>query len=176
MNNDQQNKQYNEIWLEMALLLICLVLAWPAFLLGALSRQIIKHHTNDPFLFWIGAAIVGTVGAWVLYRYENPYPFLLTLSDDIVPLVLHLSIKTAGHFAFDALPLWERCTLLFPWVTLLIELFTPKSLQDTLLVQERKRRALQHHKSKRAARLAQKAPDFLNGQGVLGTLIDNPND
>ncbi len=176
MSQDQQNRQGNDKRLEMVLLLVGVLLAWPAFLLGALSRQIIKRRDDDPFIYWLGASILGTVGAWVLYRYENPYPFFVTLSYDIVPLILHLSVKTGAHFALDALPLWERSTLLFPWVTLLIEFFTPKSLQDTLLAQERKRRAVQRQKSKRAARLAQKAPDFLNGQGVLGTLIDNPND
>ena len=176
MNHDQQNRPDNDKRLEVALLLISALLAWPAFLLGATSRQLIKRHTDDPFLFWIGAGVLGAIGAWVLYRYENPYPFFLTLSYDIAPLVLHLSGKTVAHFALDALPLWERSILLFPWLTLLIELFTPTSLEDTLRAQERKRRTIQRQKSKRAARLARKAPDFLNGQGVLGTLIDNPND
>ncbi len=51
---------------------------------------------------------------------------------------LHLSRAGVLHFVLDILPLWERSVLLFPWLMLLIELFTPKSLQDTLRVKCKK--------------------------------------
>jgi hypothetical protein len=73
------------------------------------------------------------------------------------------------------LPLWERSVLVFPWCILLAELFSKRSLQSDLLTQERRRRAWQARQSRRAARKAAKAPDQINGQAVLGVLIDDPN-
>jgi hypothetical protein len=176
MSQDQQPSQESKKQLEVALLLVALLLAWPAFLLGIVSRQLVKHHTDDPFVYWLGAGILGAVSAWFLYAHANSYPFLLLLAPDVGPLVLHLSRTSAMHFALDALPLWERSILLFPWVTLVIELFTPKHLEASLLAQERQRRAIQAKKSQRAARKAAKAPDQISGKAILGALIDNPNE
>lgn len=176
MSQDQQPRQQTDKRLEVGLLLAALLLAWPAFLLAVVSRYVIKRHTDDPFIYWLSAGILGTVGAWVLYSHANPSPLLLILSHDIGPLVLHLSTTTGMHFVHDALPLWERSILLFPWVTLVIELFTSKSLEATLLTKARRRKAIQARKSQWAARKAVSAPLLANKKGVFGVLIDDPNE
>jgi len=176
MNQDQQPRQDKDTRLEVVLLLVGLLLAWPAFLLGIVSHQLIKRHINDPLMYWISAALLGTIGVWVLFTHANPYPFLLVFSHDVGLLVRHLSAATAKQVVLDALPVWERSIVLFPWVSLAIELFAPKNLEATLLAQERQRQAGQVQKSHRAARKVANAPDQINGKAVLGALIDNPSE
>lgn len=168
-------RQTNTKELEVFLVLASVIVAWPALLLGTIARWQIKQRTTDPFPYWIGAGAVGALGAIVLITWENPYPFLLLVLHDLVPLVMQIGMPTITHFLHDAIPVWERSILVFPWFLLLIELFSPKNLQASLLAQERRRRAIQASKSKRAARKARNAPNQINGKGVLGVLIDNPN-
>jgi hypothetical protein len=159
----------------MFLLFVALLVAWPALLLAVLARWYIKQHSTNPALYWIGAGVLGALGALLLATRANPYPLFQLVIDDLVELALPKSPITFTHFLGDALPLWERSLLVFPWLTLLLELFGTTSLQTTLLTQERRRREIQTKKSQRAARKATNAPDQLNGNAVLGALIDNLN-
>ena len=176
MSMQEQHEQDKSKGLEMFLLFFVIVIAWPALLLGAVTRWQIKQRTTNPFPYWIGAGAVGAIGAMVLVTRENPYPFLLVVLHDLVPLFVQIGIPTLKHFLLDALPLWTRSVLVFPWLALVLELFSPKNLQATLLAQERQRRTIQTRKSRRAARRAVNAPDQINGKGVLGVLIENPNE
>jgi hypothetical protein len=176
MNTENQSKQESSKGLDLFLMLVCLVIAWPALLLSVVVRWQIKHRCTDPSPYWIGAAAIGACGALLLVTRENPYPFLLTAANDITPLLLQTSSATLTRFVRDCIPLWERGVLVFPWLMLALELFSPKNLQATLLAQERHHRAMQASKSKHAARRVHNAPDQINGKGVLGALIDNPNE
>jgi hypothetical protein len=175
MSQENQSRQESTKGLELFLLLACLVIAWPALFLGVIARWQI-NRTTEPYPYWIGAGIVGVLSIMLLITRTNPYPVLLTVMNDLEPLVLHLSAPTISHFLRDAIPMWERSILVFPWLVLGLELFLPKNLQATLLAQERHHQVIQAHKSRRAARNARKAPNQINGKGVLGALIDNPND
>jgi hypothetical protein len=175
MSANQQPQQENTKGLEMFLLFVGIILAWPALLLSVVARWQIRKHTTEQYPYWIAGAI-GFIGALWLATHANPYPFLLTTLHDIVPLMFHLGMATFTRFMVDALPLWERSLLLSPLCTVLLELFGTKSLQTRLLDQERQRRAAQAKKSQDAARKAAKAPDQINGKMVLGPLIDNPNE
>ena len=55
----------------------------------------------------------------------------------------------------------------------LIILFAEVPLEQTLLSQERQRQARQTQKSKQSAIKVRKAPDHINGKGVLGALIED---
>jgi hypothetical protein len=177
MNTQQsQTSHGNDKGIELLVLFVCLLVAWPAVLLGVIARGLIKQHTTEPFPYWIGAGVLGAIGALFLAIRANPYPLVLVVTHDLVPLVLHLSMATFMHLVHDALPLWERSLLIFPWCVLLIELFSPRNLQSDLRAGERRRRAIQAKQSQSAARRAASAPDQINGQAVLGALIDNPND
>jgi hypothetical protein len=175
MTNQEQRTPENGKGLEMFLVFVAFVLAWPALLLGVVIRWQIKQRTTDPFPYWLGAGVVGACGAIVLITQVNPSPFFFPVMNDITPLVFHMGMSTLKQFALDALPLWERSILVFPWFSLLLELFGPKNLQASLLAKERHRQALQIRKSQRAARRAAKAPDQINGHAILGALIDDPN-
>jgi|SRR5450755_1244354 hypothetical protein len=175
MNANQYPPQENNKSVELFLLLVGVVIAWPALLVGVVARWQIRRLT-EPSPYWVGAGIVGALGALLLATRENPSPFLFAVLHDVVPLALHTSSATLKQFLLDALPLWARSLLLFPWCTLILELFSTKNLQTTLLTQERQRRATQARKSQSAARRAAKAPDQINGKAVLGALIDNPNE
>jgi len=175
MNDNKQSPQENNRGLEMLLLLLGLVMAWPAFVLGAIARLLIKHHTTESYPYWIGAGILGALGTVFLCTRANPYPFVLTLSQDIVPLVVHISGTTLTNFVHDAFPLWVRSVLVFPLCTLLFEWFGTTSLETTLLAKEKQRQVIQVKKSQHATRKVRKAPDHINGKAVLGALIDNPN-
>jgi hypothetical protein len=65
--------------------------------------------------------------------------------------------------------------LLIPWSSVLIDLFIPRQLSQTLLTQEHQRRAIQTRHSRQAARRAIHAPDQINGKGVLGVLVEQTN-
>ena len=176
MNTENQSKQESSKGVDVFLLLVCVVIAWPALLVGVVVRWQIKHRCTDPSPYWIGAAAIGACGALLLVTRENPYPFLLRAVNDITPLLLQMGSGTLTRFVLDIAPVWERSVLVFPWLMLVLELFSPKNLQATLLAQERHRRAMQARKSTHAARRVHKAPDQINGKGVLGALIDNPNE
>jgi hypothetical protein len=176
MNTENQPKQENSKGLDIFLVLVCLVIAWPALLVSVVARWQIKHHCTDPSPYWIGAAAIGACGALLLVTRENPYPFLLRAISDSTPLLLQMNRRTLLHFVLDIAPVWERSVLVSPWLMLVLELFSPKNLQATLLAQERHRRTMQANKSKYAAHRIRKAPDQINGKGVLGALIDNPNE
>ncbi|HLI87873.1 MAG TPA: hypothetical protein VKV37_04220 [Ktedonobacteraceae bacterium] len=169
------SSQGSDKGIELFVLVICLLVAWPAVLLGLIARGLIKRHTIAPFPYWIGAGALGALGTIVLLTRLNPSPFVPIVEQDLVALLLHLSMATFLHFVYGVLPLWERSVLVFPWCILLAELFSKRSLQSDLLTQERRRRAWQARQSRRAARKAAKAPDQINGQAVLGVLIDDPN-
>ncbi len=175
MSTENQPRQNNDKWLEMALLLVGAVVAWPALLIGAVVRLFIKQRTTNPQPYWILVVVFGVAGTLLLYAYANPYPFLLVLFHDVLPLLLHMDGSTLRRFFLDALPLWERSVLAFPICTLVIELFSPKNLEQTLLAQERQRKATQLHRSKEAVKKTRKAPKQINGKGVLGALIEDPN-
>lgn len=160
---------------KIVLLLIAAVIAWPALLFGAVVRLLIKQRTTNPQPYWILASLLSVVGCLFFYIYGNPYPFLLALFHNVVPLLFHLDNTTLRGFFLELLPLWERSVLLFPLCTLVIELFSPKSLEQTLLAHERQRKARQVQKSKQTARKLRKAPNQINGKGVLGALIEDPN-
>jgi hypothetical protein len=176
MNAENQPKQENSKGLDIFLVLVCVVIAWPALLVSVVVRWQIKRQCTDPSPYWIAAAAIGACGALLLVTRENPYPFLLRAASDITPLLLQMDSGTLTRFVRDLLPVWERSVLVFPWLMLVLELFSPKNLQATLLAQERRRRAIQTSKSTHAARRIRKAPDQINGKGVLGALIDNPNE
>jgi len=175
MKENKQSPQENNRGLEMFLLFLGMVIVWPAFVLGAIARLLIKHHTTEQYPYWIGAGMLGALGTVFLCTRANPYPFVLTLSQDIVPLAVHVSGTTLMNFVHDAFPLWTRSVLVFPLCTLALELFGIKSLETTLLAKEQQRRVIQVKKSQHAARKVRKAPDHINGKAVLGALIDNPN-
>jgi hypothetical protein len=158
------------------LLLVGTVIAWPALFLALLFHLLMKQQTRNQHLFWISAGILGLGGVAWLFARANPSPFLLQAWSDFPSLISHWSKTTAFHLLRDLLPLWERSVLLFPICLLMMELFRPKNLQASLLAQERQHRTIQVRKSKRATHRARKAPDQINGKGVLGVLIDNPND
>jgi len=176
MNMNQQSKQDDSKSLEMILLLVSIIIAWPALLLGVVLRWQIKQRVIEPFPYWMGAGVLGTLGTYWLASHANPYPLFLMMIHDIIPLVSHFGRSTLLRVMFDALPLWERSLLVCPWIVLVLELFSPKNLQAHLLAQERERRAIQTRKSKRAARRVVKAPTLINGKGVFGAVIDNPNE
>jgi hypothetical protein len=176
MSTENHPRQSDDLWMEALVILVGVLVAWPAVLIGAVAHVVVKQRAPDPFPYWVGAGVLGSVGAWFLYAHANPYPLLVTVLRDIVPLALHLSGGTLRHFVEDALPLWERSVLLFPWLTLLIEIFAPKNLQASLLALERRRRAIQAKKSRRAAHKATRAPDQIHGHAILGALIENPNE
>jgi hypothetical protein len=171
MSQENQPRQETDKRLEVVLLLVALLIALPAFV-----RLLVKRSTNAPFPYRMCAGVLGALGAWFLYAHANPSSLLLGLARDVKPLALYLSRASVLHVMLDILPMWERSVLLFPWLTLLIELFAPKSLQETLLAQESRHHAIQVSKSQQAAHIAQKAPDQINGKAVLGVLIDNPNE
>ncbi len=175
MNDKQSSPQDNNKSMEVFVLLVGVVLAWPALLLGVVARWQIKRLA-EPLPYWIGAGILGAVGALLLVTRENPSPLLLAVVHDVVPLILHSSRATLMQCVHDVLPLWVRSLLVFPWCILILELFSTRSLQSTLLAQERHRRVSQVKNSQRAARKAAQAPDQINGKAVLGALIDNPNE
>jgi hypothetical protein len=176
MRTNDQPRRDQDLWFEALLILVAILMVWPAMLLGAVARFLVKRKAPDPLPYWIGAGILGGIGAWFLSTHANPYPLLVTALSDAAPLAIHLSMATLTRFVQDALPLWERSLLLFPWCTLLLEFFGPKNLQARLLANERQRKAIQEKKSRRAARKATRAPDQIHGHAILGALIENPNE
>ncbi len=175
MSTENQPRQNQNTLFEIGLLLVVVVLAWPALLLGAITRLGIKNGTTNAQLSWVLTGIFGGACALFLYLYVNPYLFLLVLFHDVAPLFLHIGGVTFRRFLVDALPVWERSVLLFPLCALVIELFSHTSLEQTLLSQERQRQARQTQKSKQSAIKVRKAPDHINGKGVLGALIEDLN-
>jgi hypothetical protein len=173
--NDQPRRD-EDLWFEALIILVAILMVWPAVLLGLVVRFLVKWKAPDPLPYWLGAGILGGIGVWFLCTHANPYPLLLVALPDLAPLAIHPGIATLTHFVKDAFPLWERSLLLFPWCTLLLEFFGPKNLQARLLANERQRKASQEKKGRRAARRATRAPDQLHGRAILGALIDNPNE
>ncbi|HEY7418702.1 MAG TPA: hypothetical protein VH593_26220 [Ktedonobacteraceae bacterium] len=176
MRMNDQPRRDQDLWFEALIILLVVLMVWPAMLLGVVVRFLVKWKAPAPLLYWIGAGILGGVGAWFLYTHANTYPLLVTALSDVAPLAIHPSMITFTRFVRDALPLWERSLLLFPWCALLLELFGPKNLQARLLASERQRKASQEKKGRRAARKATSAPDQLHGHAILGALVDNPNE
>ena len=132
MNAENQPRQESSKGLDIFLMLVCLVIAWPALLVSVVARWQIKHHCADPFPYWIGAVAIGACGALLLVTRENPSPFLLRAASDITPLLLQMGSATLTRFVRDCIPLWERSILVFPWLMLVLELFSPKNLQAEL--------------------------------------------
>jgi hypothetical protein len=173
--NDQPRRD-EDLWFEAIIILLAVLMVWPAMLLGVLVRLLVKWKAPAPLLYWIGTGILGGIGAWFLCTHANPYPLLVTALSDVAPLAIHPSMETLTRFVKDALPLWERSLLLFPWCTLLLEFFGPKNLHARLLASERQRKVNQEKKSRRAARKAIRTPDQIHGHAILGALIENPNE
>ncbi|SRR5581483_6374490 len=175
MSTENQPRSGKDTKLEMLLVAVGLLLAWPALIMAYVTRLIIKR-TRHAHLYWLLVGGLGLAGALLLYLRANIYPLVLTESRDIAPLVFHLNGTTILRFLSDAWPVWAWSMCVFPWLALLIELLSPRSLGEHLLAQEKRRRARLARKSKRAARKVRKAPEQINGKGVLGILIENPNE
>ncbi|HET8911296.1 MAG TPA: hypothetical protein VFN23_07530 [Ktedonobacteraceae bacterium] len=175
MQQNQQPRQGDDKRVEALLFFVALLLAWPAFLLGAVCYHLLKRYTKGAFFYWLGAGMLGVLGAWVLWTHANPVRLLIALEHDVFPLALHFSKANAIHFVLDALPLWERSLFLFPWMILLFQAVRPKRFEMTLLGKERHKRAIQARKSARAARKAAHVPDTVNQKGVFGVLIEDLN-
>lgn len=175
MSMQQQSPQQHHNGSDSWLLLVAVLLAWPALLSGALLRKLIKRDPTRQTWYWLGMGMLGAGGLAFLIARANPYPLLPALVHDLVGLFLHTGLSAVKRLIEDALPLWERSLLLVPGMTLVLELFGPKNFRASLLAQQRQRKVLQRQQSRRAARKAGKAPDQIHGQAVLGALIDNPN-
>jgi hypothetical protein len=175
MSTQQPSPQERRSGPDPWLLLVAVLLAWPALLLGALLRKLIKRDPTRQHWYWVSLGLLGAGGLVFLVTRANPYPLLPALVHDLVGLFLHAGPIALKRLVEAALPVWERSLLLMPGLTLVLELFGPKNFRATLLTQERQRKAIQIRQSQRAARKAGNAPDQIKGQAVLGALIDNPN-
>ena len=132
MNTENQSKQESSKGVDVFLLLVCVVIAWPALLVGVVVRWQIKHRCTDPSPYWIGAAAIGACGALLLVTRENPYPFLLRAVNDITPLLLQMGSGTLTRFVLDIAPVWERSVLVFPWLMLVLETLQPEEFTSHL--------------------------------------------
>lgn len=174
MSQHNQSPQPTTRGLDLFFILIGLLLAWPAMFVSFLIHWSLKRHPSWQASTRISAAILGALGALVLTR-TTPVPIALTAFHALESLIVHRENSMLLLFLQDALPVWERTLLVFPWGILLLDLVLPKSLQATLMEEERQRRRRQVQRSRHAARKALKAPQQINGKGVLGAVIDNPN-
>lgn len=159
-------------WAEIALVVVVVLAAWPALLLAVVARLCIKR-AGYPQWLWIGAACFGMAGAIFLYLRADIYPLFRAELRDVVPLFLHFNKTSIIRLLLAAWPVWVRSLLVFPLVAALMEFFSPKTLQGQLFAQEQKRLERQERKRRRAARKVRKSPDQINGQGVLGVLIED---
>jgi hypothetical protein len=172
MNNRDTHPVVAGKWAEIALVVVVLLAAWPDLLLAVVARLCIKRVSHPQWL-WIGAACLGMAGAIFLYLHADIYPLIRAELSDVVLLFLHFNRVSLTRFLLAAWPVWVRSLLIFPLVAALMEFFSPKNLQEQLFAQERKRIARQERKRRQAARKVRRAPDQINGQGVLGVLIED---
>ena len=170
-NRDQRPTDVGR-WAEIALIAVILLAAWPALLLAVVARLCIKRASHPQWL-WIGAACLGLAGAIFLYLRADIYPLFRVELSDVVLLFLHFNRTSIIHLLLAAWPVWVRSLLNFPLVAALMEFFSPKNLQEQLFAQERTHVARQERKRRQAARKVRKAPDQINGHGVLGVLIED---
>jgi hypothetical protein len=170
--NDDRHHATAYEWVEIALVVIVLLAAWPALLLAVVARVCIKRASHPQWL-WISAACFGLVGAIFLYLRADMYLLFRVELSDVVLLFLHFNRTSVIHLLLAAWPVWVRSLLVFPLVAALMEFFSPKNLQEQLFAKERRRLVGQERKRRRAVRKARKAPDQINGQGVLGVLIED---
>ncbi len=170
-NQDQRPADTGK-WAEIALVVVVLLAAWPALLLAVVARLCIKRASHPQWL-WISAACFGLAGAIFLYLRADIYPLFRVELRDVIPLFLHFNRVFLTRLLLAAWPVWVRSLLIFPLVAALMEFFSPRNLQEQLFAQERRRVAGQERKRRQAARKVRKAPDQINGQGVLGVLIED---
>ena len=174
MTTENQDQRPTDVgrWAEIVLIVVVMLAAWPALLLAVFARLCIKRASH-PQPLWIGAACLGLAGAIFLYLRADIYPLFRVELSDVVPLFLHFNRVSLTRLLLAAWPVWVRSLLVFPLVAALMEFFSPRNLQGQLFAQERKRLAGQEHKRRQAARKVRKTPDQINGQAVLGVLIED---
>lgn len=170
-NQDQHHADTIK-WAEIVLIVVVLLAAWPALLLAVVARLCIKRASH-PHWLWIGAICLGLTGAVFLYFRTNIYPLFRVELSDAILLCLHFNRAFLMRLLFAAWPVWVHTLLLFPLVAALVEFFSTGDLQGQLFAQEQRRSARQERKRRQAARKVRKAPDQINGQGVLGVLIED---
>lgn len=69
MSSEHQPRLPESKGLEIALVLLGMIVAWPAFLVGVVARFFIKQRTSDPFPYWIAAGL-----ALREHGYSSPIP------------------------------------------------------------------------------------------------------
>lgn len=162
------------MWPLTAFLLgVALVLAWPALFLGLLIGLAGKRW-QFPLLAWLGLAVLGLGGLWLLCLHVGIMPIFNMMIRHIPPF----TSWSNGHVLLTFLPylspLWVRSLLVTPLFALVIHLF-PKRMEEHLLRQENERLSRQEQASRRAKRRLRRVPDQMDGKAILGTIIRQPH-
>jgi hypothetical protein len=171
-NHDRHQPAAYE-WPGIALVVVLLLAAWPNLLLAVMARLYIRRASH-PYWWWAGAVCLGLAGAFLLYLHGDIYPLFRVELRDAVSLFVNFNRASIMRLLLAAWSVWLRSLLVFPLVAALMEFFSPKNLQEQLFAQERRRIARRERRRRRAARDVRKSPDQINGQAVLGVLIEDP--
>ncbi len=153
-------------------LLVALILAWPAVLLGLLVGWTIKRR-ELPALVWPLLLVLGLGGLWLIVTHLSYGSLFQAMTNAIPPFTRWNHLETWRTFLPFLFPLWVRSLLLLPLGSLLIFL-VPQSMEQHLLSQEKRAQARRERASYRASRLVARVPDQIKGHAVLGVSIDDP--
>jgi hypothetical protein len=161
------------LWPLTAFLLgVALVLAWPALFLGLLIGLAGKRW-QFPLLAWLGLAVLGLGGLWLLCLHVGIMPIFNMIIRHVPPLTSWSNLHVLSAFLPYLSPIWVRSLLVTPLFALVIHLF-PKRMEEHLLRQENDRLSRQERASRRAKRRVRHVPDQIKEKAILGTIIRPP--
>ncbi len=153
-------------------LIVALVLAWPAVLFGVLLGWTIKRR-ELPAIVWPLLLVIGLGGCWLLVAHLSYVSLFQAMTNAIPPFTRWNHLETWRTFLPFILPLWVRSLLVIPLGSLLIFLI-PQNMEEQLLSQEKRAQSRWERARRRARRLVDRAPDQMKGHAVLGVSIDPP--
>lgn len=162
----------DETLVKVGFLILLASVAWPALLAGYALKTGGKRYIPRYYWFLVtGFSILGMLLLFVV----NVASLLHAALQDITPLILDFGLSALLRFLAHVWLVWLGSLCLFPLCTLLLELLSPRRMEDELLALERERHAIQERKSQRAAHKVLTAPYQIDGKAIMGVFIDDPS-
>lgn len=162
-----------DVILKIAFAIVVMLVAWPALLLAFLLHRAIRQFVPSLMLTLV-TGIVGIGALYLLFQWLDPLPLFQVELADAGGLLSHHSIADVSHFFSVAFPVWLRGLLVSPLIVAGMEVLQPTNLERELLLKEKQRHTRLARRARKAIGKARNAPDEIDGQAILGILIDNP--